>query len=943
MDSHGRALLEACQTAGLTVTTGLVPGDQPPQPSLRPTVRTQPTRPDHILASEEALPYIVEARVNQQQPGSDHWPLEAQLLLPWQPTARVPCTGTPIPRHIWQPAARQPYAEALDAHPALVASLAAAGAGDVETSLQQLHEAISSAATASGMPARAGQSGGPRRQHQPFFDEECQQLKRDVRRASSAERKQLERTYHSVVRRKARAYRAARLQALLADAPLQQRSFWRTLRRSSAQLPAALQNTQAWDAFVQRAADIRLPAGLHLPPAAYPSHDQPPAATLNQEISQSEVETALLRLHNGRAHGPAGLPAELLRYAQPQRQPDQPPSPHTLAPVLTAVFNAMFAAGSVPAAYNLSLVTPVHKRGDRRSTANYRPIAVADPTMRLYASILNQRLLDYTEQRGLRSPSQAGFRPGQSPVHQLFTLQHLGERQRQRKQPLFVCFLDLKGAFDRVSRDLLWQSLQRLGLHGRMLAAIRGLYSTATLAVRIQGRQGQAYDSVTGVKQGCPLSPTLFGLLADGLHRSLQHAAAASGVQLAPGLSVTDLGYADDFALASGTAAGLQALIDTTAAWCAAVGMQPSPEKTVVMEMTRAQQPQQQQQHLWRCGGAQLASVDQARYLGAHFQPGRGFLPTFSHLQQRMWASHYSLRKQYLGLDCGASVWLPLRLHAACVEPAGSFACELWGVYQQHGGERQRLETARLKQLRQLTGLRQSTALPIIYEELDLQPFQHVWLLRAAGFWNALAASRGFHKRVALDAVELTLRHRVHNWVHGLCRALAAVGYHLQLRIGDMTEISVSDLRSNLRTKLAEQWSGLAGCPRTCPSAGVRLCTYLQWFQRPHGCRADVLRLPLPRKTLVCLLRLRTGCHSLPNITGAWEGVPRSQRLCPLCGSAYADERHALLECPALAPVREEFPLLSFSGCMLQFMWQQAMVQLAAYVARCLKAFESEQ
>ena len=175
-----------------------------------------------------------------------------------------------------------------------------------------------------------------------------------------------------------------------------------------------------------------------------------------------------------------------------------------------------------------------------------------------------------------------------------------------------------------------------------MLAAVQALYSTATVAVRVQGQRGPALQSQTGVKQGCPVSPTLFGLLADGLHRSLQHAAAASGVQLTPALSVTDLGYADDFALLSATAEGLQALISVAAAWCAAVGMQPSPDKTVVMELTRAAQPQ----HSWQCGGAQLRCVSEARYLGMLFRSGHSFQPTFSHLEQRMWASHYFLRPQ---------------------------------------------------------------------------------------------------------------------------------------------------------------------------------------------------------------------------------------------------------------------------------------------------------
>ena len=36
------------------------------------------------------------------------------------------------------------------------------------------------------------------------------------------------------------------------------------------------------------------------------------------------------------------------------------------------------------------------------------------------------------------------------------------------------------------------------------------------------GRAGPAVSSQNGVKQGCPLSPKLFGLYADGLHRYLK-------------------------------------------------------------------------------------------------------------------------------------------------------------------------------------------------------------------------------------------------------------------------------------------------------------------------------------------------------------------------------------------------------------------------------------
>ena len=93
-----------------------------------------------------------------------------------------------------------------------------------------------------------------------------------------------------------------------------------------------------------------------------------------------EVQCGLQHLHNGRACGRDGLPAELLRYARVDS------SPHVLAPILVDAFNAASVVGKVPACFNYALVTPVHKKGDKLNTQNYRPIAVTDSVMRLYAS-----------------------------------------------------------------------------------------------------------------------------------------------------------------------------------------------------------------------------------------------------------------------------------------------------------------------------------------------------------------------------------------------------------------------------------------------------------------------------------------------------------------------------------------------------------------------------
>ena len=117
--------------------------------------------------------------------------------------------------------------------------------------------------------------------------------------------------------------------------------------------------------------------------------------------------------------------------------------------------NHMFRSGRVPVACNQALVMPIFERGDKLNSTKYRPIAVTEPLMRLYAGMLNARLLDYTDSDELRANTQAGFRPGHSVLHQVFTLHHMMQRQQHHGSKLLVCLLDLKGAYDRVSRPLL--------------------------------------------------------------------------------------------------------------------------------------------------------------------------------------------------------------------------------------------------------------------------------------------------------------------------------------------------------------------------------------------------------------------------------------------------------------------------------------------------------
>lgn len=706
-----------------------------------------------------------------------------------------------------------------------------------------------------------------------------------------------------------------------------------------------MQQLEAWDAFLAELARRPVPPGVQVPPAA-PLRPvavlRGLAASLNVPLTSAEVQAALRTLHNGRSAGVSGLPAELLRYAIGLPDSTGEPQPHILLPALTAVLNSMFQSGEVPAALNVSLVTPVYKRGPAAEPGNYRPIAVGEPLLRLYASILNRRVVQLTEREGLRAPTQAGFRPKLSTVHQLFALQHLVDHARSHSRPLFTSFLDLKGAYDRVSRHLLWEALQRLGLHGEMLAAIRSLYADAEYAMHVGGRRGAGVESSIGVKQGCPLSPTLFGLLLDGLHAALLEGAPEAGPQLRGGQRVPDLGYADDFCLLATSAEGLQSLLDTAHGYLSSLGMEVSAEKSCVLVFGGGAAGAR-----WSCGGAVLQQVEEYKYLGVHLSAAKGVEAAFGRLQQQTLVSWAVLRRQFSNLTCGMTLALQLHLFTQAVPQAASWGCEVWGLRHMVGQARearQALAKKYLQYLRRLVQVRSSVAEAIVLRELGVRPLEELWWQRMVRWWNGLAeAPEGsLHRAVALSDLHDAIVRNIHNWSWSVYYALRDLGYDLQMSCLSMERIDEERVLAMVRHRSQECWLNLDICPRTCLSSGANLCKYARWFAWPEGVRRHaLLSLPLGLSRMRTVVQFRMGCHRLPIVERQHAGVARAQRVCMRCRSgSLGDEKHMLFECAATQPVRDNYAHL-FVGrvSMRDFFWQRDLRGVACCIAAALKMY----
>ena len=145
-----------------------------------------------------------------------------------------------------------------------------------------------------------------------------------------------------------------------------------------------------------------------------------------------------------------------------------------------------------------------------------------------------------------------------------------------------------------------------------MLAAIQSLYASGTLSTKIGGTAGHPQLQQMGVRQGCPLSPTLFGLFFDGLHEHLIGFAPAAGLLLRSGRHVPFLCHADDVIFLSDSSAGLQRLIDGMHQCCSVSGLVISVAEVIVFHGSGVQ-------GRWSLQGNPLLRPQSLKYLGLVF------------------------------------------------------------------------------------------------------------------------------------------------------------------------------------------------------------------------------------------------------------------------------------------------------------------------------------
>ncbi|XP_068504156.1 uncharacterized protein [Phaseolus vulgaris] len=241
-----------------------------------------------------------------------------------------------------------------------------------------------------------------------------------------------------------------------------------------------------------------------------------------EAFTEEEIKEAVWQCEGTKSPGPNGFNFNFIKKSW-----------NTLKSDFLAAMECFQETGSIPKGCNASFIALIPKVRDPCNLNQFRPISLVGAIYKVISKVLAGRLKKVLPD--LIDGSQSAFLEGRCLTDSVLVANEVIEDIRRRRKRGLCLKVDFEKAYDLVRWDFLYDMLSKMGFHSVWIKWIRACMESATVSVLVNGSPTEEFKPTRGLRQGDPMAPFLFLVVAEGLAGLVRQALKAnllSGVKV---------------------------------------------------------------------------------------------------------------------------------------------------------------------------------------------------------------------------------------------------------------------------------------------------------------------------------------------------------------------------------------------------------------------------
>ncbi|PKU65724.1 Putative ribonuclease H protein [Dendrobium catenatum] len=216
-------------------------------------------------------------------------------------------------------------------------------------------------------------------------------------------------------------------------------------------------------------------------------------------------------------------------------------------PLVCKAVRSFFSKGYLPKKAKATAIALIPKSSHASNISDFRPIALCNVFYKIISKILASRMKEIMP--FIIGDNQAGFIKNRISMDNiLLASEILSDFKKATKMKLMCAKLDIRKAFDSVSRTFILARMKQKGFPPTFIQWVKACISDVYFSICIDGVLEGYFNSSSGIRQGCPLSPYFFCIAMDAFSCLIDNGSSQDkfiGFNK-QGMNISHLLYADD-------------------------------------------------------------------------------------------------------------------------------------------------------------------------------------------------------------------------------------------------------------------------------------------------------------------------------------------------------------------------------------------------------------